>query len=222
MFITTFIKGEALRLLRTNSSKENFQNRLEEFQKHLRERGYPRNLITLTLSEIHFENRKEALRQKPSREKTILPFVTQYQPSVPSLKNILMKHWQLIEKQPLLRQIYKEPPIISCKRGRSLKDILVKAKLWDLKAKTRGWKAWVRLVNPYDISSLESIHLYHSPRCHLPRAKFFHARLHVPLYSTILTRLKSRFRLKTCLLFFTLSTTLTIVATVLQAQSFPL
>ena len=33
-----FIKGEALRLLRTNSSKENFQNRLEEFQKHLRER----------------------------------------------------------------------------------------------------------------------------------------------------------------------------------------
>ena len=123
------IKGEALRLLRTNSSKETFQNRLEELKKHLRERGYPRNLITQTLSEIHFENRKEALRQKPSREKTILPFVTQYQPSVPSLKNILMKHWQLIEKQPLLRQIYKEPPTISYKRGRSLKDILVKAKL---------------------------------------------------------------------------------------------
>ena len=116
-----FIKGEALRLLRTNSSKENFQNRLEEFHKHLRERGYPRNLITLTLSEIHFENRKEALRQKPSREKTILPFVTQYQPSVPSLKNILMIHWQLIETQPLLIQIYKEPPIISYKRERSLK-----------------------------------------------------------------------------------------------------
>ena len=60
-----FIKGEALRLLRTNSSKENFQNRLEELQTYLRERGYPRNLITPTLSEMHFENRKEALRQKP-------------------------------------------------------------------------------------------------------------------------------------------------------------
>ena len=60
---------------------------------------------------------------------TILPFVTQYQPSVPGLKNILMKHWHLIENQPLLRQIYKEPPIISYKRGRSLTDILVKAKL---------------------------------------------------------------------------------------------
>ena len=60
---------------------------------------------------------------------TILPFVTQYQPSVPGLKNILMKHWHLIENQPLLRQIYKEPPIISYKRGRSLTDILAKAKL---------------------------------------------------------------------------------------------
>ena len=45
------------------------------------------------------------------------------------LKNILMKHWQVIENQPLLRQTYKEPPFISYKRGRSLKDILVKAKL---------------------------------------------------------------------------------------------
>ena len=85
-----FIKGEALLLLRTNSSKKNYQNRLEDSQKHLRERGYPQNLITLTLSEIHFENRKEALQQKPSRGKTILPFVTQYQLSFPSLKNILM------------------------------------------------------------------------------------------------------------------------------------
>ena len=114
------IKGEAFRLLRTNSSKENFQKELEEFQKHLRERGYPQNLITLTHSEIHFENRKEALQQRPSRGKPIFPFDMQYQPSVPSLKNILMKHcWQLIENQPLLRQIYKEPPIIWYKRGRS-------------------------------------------------------------------------------------------------------
>ena len=117
------IKGEALWLLRTNSSKENFQKGLEEFQKHLRGRGYPQNLMTLTHSEVHFENRKEALQQRPSRGKTIFPFDMQYQPSVPSLKNILMKHcWQLIENQPLLRQIYKEPPIISYKRGRSLKD----------------------------------------------------------------------------------------------------
>ena len=73
--------------------------------------------------------KKHSNKNLQEEKLTILPFVTQYQPSVPGLKNILMKHWHLIENQPLLRQIYKEPPIISYKRGRSLTDILVKAKL---------------------------------------------------------------------------------------------
>ena len=58
-----------------------------------------------------------------------MPFVTTYHPGVKSLKQILMQHWSLIQNQPLLKTIYKTPPIISYKRGKSLKDILVRAKL---------------------------------------------------------------------------------------------
>ena len=50
-------------------------------------------------------------------------------PSVPNLKNIFMSKWHLIENQPLLREIYREPPFISYRKGKSLKDILVRAKL---------------------------------------------------------------------------------------------
>ena len=42
--------------------------------------------FSLSLSEIHFEKKKKALQQESSRGKNILPFVTQNQPSVPSLK----------------------------------------------------------------------------------------------------------------------------------------
>ena len=41
----------------------------------------------------------------------------------------LIEKWHLIQNQPSLRQIFKEPPLISYKRGKSLKDILVRAKL---------------------------------------------------------------------------------------------
>ena len=68
-------------------------------------------------------------RRKHESRKELLPFVTQYQPSVPNLKNVLMEKWHLIQNQPSLRQIFKEPPLISYKRGKSLKDILVRAKL---------------------------------------------------------------------------------------------
>ena len=88
-----FIKGEALRLLRTNSSRFNFEENITKFKRNLIARGYPERLIHETLSEVKFENRNAALTQKPKENKRILPFVTQYQPSVPNLKQILMKNW---------------------------------------------------------------------------------------------------------------------------------
>ena len=58
-----FIKGEALRLLRTNSSKELFEEKIKNFKSHLIERGYPENLIITTFSEVIFEDRKLALQK---------------------------------------------------------------------------------------------------------------------------------------------------------------
>ena len=124
-----FVKGEALRILRTNSSKATFEENISKFKKRLLARGYPNNLIEKILSETKFTGRVSALKQDKQTQKEILPFVTQYQPSVPNIKQALLKEWHLIQNQPLLRQIFKEPPIISFKKGKSLKDTLVKAKI---------------------------------------------------------------------------------------------
>ena len=124
-----FIKGEALRLLRTNSSETTFDVNIRQFKSRLHERGYPDTLVYKVLSEVKFEDRKSAIQQREKTHKKILPFVTQYHPAVPNLKNILMSKWHLIQNQSSLRVIYKEPPIISYKRGKSLKDILVRSKL---------------------------------------------------------------------------------------------
>ena len=124
-----FIKGEALRLLRTNSSKTTFEENITQFKRRLRDRGYPDNLLENVLSEIKFNERMSALLNKQKTRKRILPFVTEYRPSVPNLKNILMSKWHLIENQPLLREIYKDPPLLSYRKGRSLKNVLVRAKL---------------------------------------------------------------------------------------------
>ena len=125
-----FIKGEALRLLRTNSSKTSFEEKIKNFRSNLRVRGYPEKLVNKVLAEVEFKNRKSALQQKPNLQKRLLPFVTQiYNPSVPNLKSILMSKWHLIQDQPLRKEIYRHPPFTSYRRGKSLKDILVRAKL---------------------------------------------------------------------------------------------
>ena len=124
-----FVKGEALRLLRTNSSKETFEDNIRKFKSRLLARGYPKRLIETLLSDVKFTERTSALQQKNDNRKEIFPFVTQYQPAVPKLKHVLMEKWHLIQNQPSLQQIFKEPPIISFKKSKSLNDILVRAKI---------------------------------------------------------------------------------------------
>jgi len=41
---------------------------------------------------------------------------------LPNFKNILLSKWHLIQNQPLLREIFKEPPLIPYKKGKSLRD----------------------------------------------------------------------------------------------------
>jgi len=118
-----------LRLLRTNSSKATFKENITQFKRRLRDRGYPDNLVDKSLTEVKFSERLSALQNKQKAGKRFLPFVTEYRPSLPNLKNILMSKWHLIENQPLLRNIVKGPPLLSYRKGRSLKDVLVKAKL---------------------------------------------------------------------------------------------
>ena len=124
-----FIKGEAIRLLRTNSSKTTFEESLVKFKQRLRTRGYPKTVIERSLSGVNFAARPSALTQKKKANERILPFVTTYHPAVNNLKQTLMEQWSLIQNQPLLKTIYLNPPIISYKRGKSLKDTLVRSKI---------------------------------------------------------------------------------------------
>lgn len=74
------MKEEVLiRLLRRNSSKKIFEEKIENFKiSHLRGKGYPEDLINSTLKEVTFEDRKLALPQKKKEQPTNLAFVTQY------------------------------------------------------------------------------------------------------------------------------------------------
>ena len=101
-----FIKGETLRLLRTNSVKETFELGKLEFLARLLERGYPRELAENILAEVKFSSRNEALQNKIKTSINVLPFITTCNPATPNLKETLIKHWHLITESNRLGQIY--------------------------------------------------------------------------------------------------------------------
>ena len=59
-----FIKGEAMRLLRTNSSKTSFEECLIKFKQRLQARGYPKTPVERSLSGVTFASRQSALTKK--------------------------------------------------------------------------------------------------------------------------------------------------------------
>ena len=81
------------------------------FKTRLQNRDYPARIVEKHLSEIKFSDREMSLAQKnKTAPKKILPFVTQYHPALPNLKDTLMGKWHLIENQPQLTEIFKDPP----------------------------------------------------------------------------------------------------------------
>ena len=82
------------------------------------------------LSDIKFTERESALlKHNKQRGKSNIAFRDIVPPLSVYFKAVLMTKRNLIQSQPLLRQIFKEPPIISYKKGKSLKDMLVRAKI---------------------------------------------------------------------------------------------
>ena len=102
-----FVKGEALRLLRTNSSKVMFEENIKNFRTRLTSRGYPNNLVDKTISEVKFAERKNALTQTQKAHKRILPFVTQFHahcssvPTVPLCLLFLCAYCSSVPTVPL-------------------------------------------------------------------------------------------------------------------------
>ena len=74
-------------------------------------------------------DREEALkyRQKEENQRTI--FVTTYNPALPSVSNILQKHWRVMIQDPYLKKVFPHPPMVAFRRAKNLKDQLIRAKI---------------------------------------------------------------------------------------------
>ena len=115
--------------LRTNAIKEKSESSKRDFKFRLLERGYPQKLVNNIQAEVDFSSRNNTLKYKPKTSKNILPLVTTYNPGVPKLKESLMKNWSLISNNPNLARIFPNAPIVAYKKDKSLKDLLVRAKI---------------------------------------------------------------------------------------------
>ena len=99
---------------------------------HLLSRGYNLGIINKARERISGISRQEALKrvEKETTKQGTRCFVTEYHPSLPSMGPLLRKHWSvMVERDTRLKEIFPKPSMVAYRRGSSLKELLVRAKM---------------------------------------------------------------------------------------------
>ena len=127
------IRGELLRYLRTNSTLESFEAFKKIHQTNVTARGYSVRQFEEATCDISFTNRPATLQDKVQDTGPKLTLCTTYTPYLPParIRSIIRTHWDLIQSCPNLSKIFPQKPRLTFRTSKSLKQMLVRARVQD-------------------------------------------------------------------------------------------
>ena len=122
----------AYRLLRICSTENFLTKRLDELKTFLLNRQYKTKIIDNAFDKIRNLTRTDCLKRKNRKQKTQkrIPFITTFNPGLPNIPQILRKYLPTLHSSKHCRKAIPVCPIVSYKRPKNLKDILVNSKLY--------------------------------------------------------------------------------------------
>ena len=122
--------SQALRLNRICSENSSYDKRCNELEVWLRERGYSDKLVRQQILKARTHKRKDLLNNmKDKRNDYQLVFNITYHPNFSKLKGTMSFLHLLLTPDQEHQKVFHKVPIIGFRRVKSLKDILVRAKV---------------------------------------------------------------------------------------------
>ena len=122
-------KGLTTRVRRICSSTAIFQEQSQLLKTNLCNRGYKAKSVQTVIDEISKKDRNALLQYKPKTDNSRVPLVTTYHPALKILNNILRKNLPTLHKNERMANVFKEPPLVSYRRPRNIKDMVVRTRL---------------------------------------------------------------------------------------------
>ena len=119
----------AYRLLRICSTDNFLTKRLNELRQFLLNRHYKPKIIDAAFDKIRKMTRQDSLKRKNKKTSKRVPFVTTFHPGLPNVPQIIRKYLPILHNSQRCKEAIPECPIVSFRRPKNLKDILVKAKV---------------------------------------------------------------------------------------------
>ena len=120
----------ALSIKRVCSKDEDCQIRLEQMRQDLLSRSYPPKILDGAIKRVNKIDRLEAIKRVTRIKEDTTVLVTTFHPLMPSVSNIIKKHWKvMVDNSTEMKNVFKKPSIVAYMRPKNLKDMLVRSKL---------------------------------------------------------------------------------------------
>jgi len=127
---TSIPYSQSLRLRRICSKVEDFTLRSNQLRTQLLARGYKEHLIDQQIQKAANTPRTETLQPHPPRQPLQrTPLVVTFHPCLSSLPRITKKHLPILHTSRKLEKAIPNPPLVSFRRPRNLRNLLVRARV---------------------------------------------------------------------------------------------
>ena len=121
--------SQFLRLRRLCSDDSEFNSKCDEMSNFLSEVGYPDNILSKALNRVQNVNRESALEPPASTNEQRIPFTLTFYPNNLANSNVVFRNFKILQSDPETAPVFLNPPLVSFKRDRNLRNSLVRSSL---------------------------------------------------------------------------------------------
>ena len=86
--------------------------------------GYNKSLVTEQIKKANAKSQHDTLTCKAQKTNKHIPLTTTFNPTLPEIINILTSNWNILQIIPEVKECFSEPPIISYRRSKTVRDMI--------------------------------------------------------------------------------------------------
>ena len=117
--------SQALRIKRITSDLDNYKTTENEYANYFKARGYNENLVNVQFEKAKGKDRNQLLLGTKKEKPRKFPLVVQYNPKLPSIKNIILEHVGILHSDSVMAKLFPINSLIPAfRRGKNLKNYL--------------------------------------------------------------------------------------------------
>lgn len=127
-----YSQGKRYRRIISNDTK--FKESIPQLRDFFLERNYPAAVLDEALAKVSSLTQVEALQTSVKNEdKNAIPFVIEYNPSLPNIGLVINKYWDLLQlsQKSSVKAVHTYKPILAYRRPKNLRDYLVHSSFVD-------------------------------------------------------------------------------------------